>query len=79
MAYPWINNIRPAPKSPSNVRLFGYMGNTDRAFVMKLNKLVEAGAFEVHLDKTFKFDQVVDAFEAVNSHHLGRLALLPNT
>ena len=79
VAYPWINNIRPAPKAPSNVRLNGYMGNTNRDFVNKLNKLVEAGAFEVHLDKTFKLDQVVDAFEAVNSHHIGRLALLPNT
>ena len=79
VAFPWISSIRAAPKAPSNVRLLGYMGNTDRAFVMKLNKLVEAGAFEVHLGKTFKLDQVVDAFEAVNSHHLGRLALLPNT
>ena len=43
VAYPWINNIRPAPRSPSNVRLLGYMGNTERSFVKKLNKLVEAG------------------------------------
>ena len=79
VAYPWINSIMSAPRAPPNVRLLGYMGNTDRAFVKKLNKLVEAGVFEVHLGKTFKLDQVVDAFEAVNSHHLGRLALLPNT
>ena len=79
VAYPWLNSMRPPPMAPSNVRLLGYMGNTDRAFVKKLNELVGAAAFEVHLDKTFKLDQVVDAFEAVNSHHLGRLALLPNT
>ena len=79
VAFPWLSNMRPAPRAPSNVRLYGYMGNTERAFVIKLNKLVEAGAFEVHLDKTFKLDQVVDVFAAVNSHHLGRLALLPNT
>lgn len=79
VAYPWLNSMRSAPKAPSNVGLYGYMGNTDRAFVDKLNKLVEAGAFEVHLDKVFKLDQVVAAFKAVNSHHLGRIALLPNT
>ena len=79
VAYPWISSIMSAPRAPSNVRLLGYMGNTGRDFVKKLNKLVEAGAFEVHLDKTFKLDQVVDAFESLNSHHLGKLALLPNT
>ncbi len=45
--------------------------------VIKLNKLIESGAFEVHLGGTFTLDQAVDAYHAVGSHHLGRLALLP--
>lgn len=77
VAYPWVNQ-RPAPKAPSNVSLHGYNGNIDRALVMKLNKLIEAGTFEVYLDNTFTLDKAVDAFQAIGSHHLGRLALLPN-
>jgi NADPH:quinone reductase len=78
VAYPWTDNIRPPPRAPSSVRLFGYvLGNMDRALVPKLNELIEAGAFEVHLGKTFTLDQAVDAYRAVDSHHLGRLALLP--
>jgi len=76
VAYPWVNQ-RPAPKAPSTVRLSGYNGNLDRALVIKLNKLIESGAFEVHLGGTFTLDQAVDAYQAVGSHHLGRLALLP--
>ena len=78
VAYPWINQ-RPAPKAPSTVRLLGYNGNIDGAAVTKLNRMVEAGPFEVHLSKTFKLDQAAEAFQAVGSHHLGRLALLPNS
>jgi NADPH:quinone reductase len=76
VAYPWVNQ-RPAPKAPSNVRLHGYNGNIDRALVMKLNKLIESGAFEVHLGGTFTLDQAADAYKAVGSHHLGRVAILP--
>ena len=76
VAYPWVNQ-RPAPKAPSTVRLFGYNGNLDQDLVIKLNKLIESGAFEVHLGGTFTLDQAVDAYQAVGSHHLGRLALLP--
>ena len=76
VAYPWVNQ-RPVPRAPSTVRLFGYNENPDRALIIKLNKLVEAGAFEVHLGNTFTLDQAVDAYQAVGSHHLGRLAILP--
>jgi NADPH:quinone reductase-like Zn-dependent oxidoreductase len=76
VAYPWVNQ-RPAPKAPSTVRLSGYNGHLDRALVIKLNKLIESGAFEVHLGGTFTLDRAVDAYQAVRSHHLGRLALLP--
>jgi NADPH:quinone reductase len=78
VAYPWVNQ-RPPPKAPPTVRLLGYNENADRALLFKLNKLIEeASSFEVHLGKTFTLDQAVDAYQAVGSHHLGRLALLPN-
>jgi len=77
VAHPWVNQ-RPPPKAPSNVRLLGYNGNIDRPLIFKLNKLTEAGAFEVYLDKTFTLDQAANAYQAVSSHHLGRIALLPS-
>jgi NADPH2:quinone reductase len=77
VAYPWSNDIMPAPKAPPTVRLHGYMGNIDRALVIKLNGLIDAGPFEVHLGETFTLDRAADAYNAVRSHHLGRLALLP--
>jgi len=76
VAYPWVNQ-RPPPRAPSTANLSGYNGNIDRPLIMKLNKLVEEDAFEVHLDKTFTLDQAAVAFKAVGSHHLGRIALLP--
>jgi NADPH:quinone reductase-like Zn-dependent oxidoreductase len=76
VAYPWVNQ-RPPPKAPSTVRLHGYNGNIDRTLVIRLNRLIEAGPFKVHLDKTFTLDQSVEAYNAVGSHHLGRLVMLP--
>ena len=77
VAYPWVNQ-RPPPKAPSTVRLQGYNGNIDPALILKLNKLVDAGKFEVHLGKTFTLDQAVDGYNALGSHYLGRLAIFPN-
>ena len=79
VAYPWTDNLLPAPKAPSTVRLFGFIGNLNRASITTLNQLIESGAFEVHLGRTFTLDQAVDAFRAVGSHHLGRIALLLNS
>ncbi|MGD0636704.1 MAG: NADP-dependent oxidoreductase [Nitrososphaerales archaeon] len=76
VAYPWINQ-RPPPKAPSTVRLSGYNESPDRALITRLNELAEAGAFEVHLGRTFALDQAAEAYAAVTSHHLGRIALLP--
>lgn len=77
VAYPWVNQRAP-PKGPTAVRLLGYNGNIDRPLISTLNGLVEAGAFEVHLGMTFKLDRLGDAYQAVTSHHLGRIAVLPH-
>ncbi len=78
VAYPWVNQRAP-PKAPSNVSSIGYNLEMNRALIEKMNKLIEAGTFTVHIDKTFPLDQLEEGFKAVSSHHLGRLALLPNT
>jgi NADPH2:quinone reductase len=69
----------PALKIPPTVRLLHY--NIPKAYeqesIAKMNRLIEAGPFAVHLGGTFSLDQVVEAYRTVNSHYLGRLAVLP--
>jgi len=71
--------VRPPLKIPPTVRLLPY--NIPKAYeqesIAKMNRLIEAAPFEVHLGGTFSLDQVVDAYRIVDSHYLGRLALLP--
>jgi NADPH:quinone reductase-like Zn-dependent oxidoreductase len=46
--------------------------------IEKLNGLIEAGPFEVHVARTFPLNQAADAQRALNAHYLGKLALRPN-
>lgn len=67
---------------PSTVRVLSYMEGDywrkmPRALIGKLNKLIETGPFEVHLDRTFSLEEVLDAYQALTKHYLGKLALLP--
>ncbi len=77
VAYPWHTTQRPAPVVPSNVRSIAYDANIDRPLIRKLNRSIDTGDFEVHLGKTFSLDRVGEAHQALGSHYLGRLALLP--
>lgn len=85
VAYPWSDRQVPPPKVPQGVRMlpFPFSSNPEdrnvlhRSLMEKLNKMIEAGSFEVHLGKTFPLEQVVEAQAALNSHNLGRIALLP--
>jgi NADPH:quinone reductase len=68
----------PALKVPPTVRLLPYeYRNYDEASVRELNKLVQAGPFEVHLGRTFSLDEVGDAYRTLESHYLGRLTVVP--
>jgi NADPH:quinone reductase len=80
VAFPWwLNSNMPTLKVSSGVQLlpFTSLNEGEDALMSKLNRLVEAGSFEVHLGKTFSLDQVVDAQQALYSHYLGRMAILP--
>jgi len=74
--------VKP-PRVPSNVKLLPpYIvnkdpENMDRGLMDTLNKLIEAGPFEVHLDEIFSLDRIVDAHHALGLHHVGRLVLRP--
>jgi NADPH:quinone reductase-like Zn-dependent oxidoreductase len=82
VAYPWANNVMPAPRAPSNAHLFSFgivddQGKTPPGLMSKLNRLIEEGPFEVHIAKTYSLEKVADAHQTLNSHYLGRLALRP--
>ena len=49
----------------------------DPQAIEKLNRLIESGPFEVHISRTFSLDRAADAHRALETHHLGKLALRP--
>jgi NADPH:quinone reductase len=69
------NGVMPVPEPPHEMTVEAFDGNPDREILERLNALVEAGPFEVHIDKTFPLDQAAEAQAAVEKHHLGKIAL----
>ena len=45
--------------------------------IEKLNRLIEAGPFEVHIARTFPLDKAADAHRELDTHYLGKLGLRP--
>jgi NADPH:quinone reductase-like Zn-dependent oxidoreductase len=76
VAYP--NGVTPEPKARPGVRLSSYDVIVDPAAIEKLNRLIEAGPFEVHVARTFPLDQAAAAHRALDEHYLGKLALRPS-
>lgn len=75
VAYP--NGVEPAPKAPPGLKVAAYDGEPDREIIGKLNGLIEAGPFEVHIARTFPLEQAAEAHQALDEHYLGKLALRP--
>jgi len=73
VAYP--NGVDPAPKARKGITVRAYDGIPDPAALERLNRLIEAGPFEIYVDQTFTLDQAADAQRALERHHLGKLAL----
>src|SRR5262245_23225835 len=73
VAYP--NGVEPEPKAGPGVRLNSYDVIVDRGAIENLNRLIEAGPFEVHVSRTFRPDQAAEAHRALDEHFLGKLAL----
>lgn len=72
-AYP--NGVHPEPRAPEGVRLTAYNGEPDAEILERLNRLVDAGPFEVHVDRSFALEEAAEAHRALGRHHLGKLAL----
>jgi len=75
VAYP--HGVAPEPKVRPGVRISNYDVSIDRGAIAKLNRLIEAGPFEVHVARTFPLDQAAAAQQALAEHYLGKLALRP--
>ncbi len=73
VAYP--NGIQPEPAGRPALSLQRYNGEPDSEILGRLNRLVEAGPFEVHVGRTFALEEAARAHEAVRRHHLGKFVL----
>jgi NADPH2:quinone reductase len=73
-AYP--NGVEPIPKERAGIKIQSYNGEYAPPPFEKLNHLIEAGPFEVHVARTFNLDQAADAQRALEDHYIGKLALI---
>ena len=74
-AYP--NGVEPEPKAPPGLTIQSYDGRPDPQAFEKLNRLIEAGPFIVHIAGTFPLEKAADAQRSLAEHHLGKIALRP--
>src|SRR6185295_12017 len=73
IAYP--HGVMPEPTVPEGVAIEAYDGEFSPALVKRLNTLIDSGPFEVHVDRTFLLDEASKAHQALDKHHLGKIAL----
>ena len=69
------NGVMPVPKPPAGVSIEAYDGEGGREAIDRLNELIEAGQFEVHVHRVFPLEQAAAAQAALEEHHLGKIAL----
>jgi NADPH2:quinone reductase len=74
VAYP--NGVQPVPKERAGIKLQSYDGEYNPPPLDQVNRLIDAGPFEVKVARTFTLDQVADAQRALDDHYLGKLALI---
>ena len=73
-AYP--NGVEDVPQPREGVNVSSYNGEPDPKTFAKLNQLIDGGPFEVHIARTFQLEQAAEAQRALESHYLGKLALV---
>jgi NADPH:quinone reductase-like Zn-dependent oxidoreductase len=76
IAYP--TGVEPTPAAPPGAKVRRFDGMPKADTINKLNSLIEAGPFEVHVARAFPLNQAADAQRALDEHYLGKLALRPN-
>jgi len=75
VAYP--HGVYPEPKANPGVTIEAYDGTPGIDVMGKLNQLIEAGPFKVHIAESFPLERVIDAENALKRHFLGKLEVRP--
>ena len=73
IAYP--HGVMPEPTAPEGVEIQAYDGEVSPALIERLNALIDAGPFAVHVARTFRLEEAAQAHQALTEHHLGKIAL----
>jgi len=72
----WPRGIQPIAEHRRGIAYSEYMGDeATRETFEKLNRLIDAGPFEVHVSRVFSLEQAAEAHRALGEHYLGKLAL----
>ncbi|MBA2892343.1 quinone oxidoreductase family protein [Nonomuraea soli] len=66
-----VPELVTSPGSPVSY----YDGDRSRSATDRLNAIIEASSFEVHIAQSFPTERVRDAHRALNDHYVGKLAL----
>jgi NADPH:quinone reductase len=74
VAYP--NGVEDIPRARDGVKVMSYTWEPDPRMFSKLNELIDGGPFEVHIARTFKLENAAEAQRALDTHYLGKLALV---
>jgi NADPH:quinone reductase-like Zn-dependent oxidoreductase len=86
IAFP--TGVEPEPQARPGVKVIRYDGDADADIIDRFNRLIEVGSvddagpveippFEVTVARTFPLRNVVEAHRALETHFLGKIALLP--
>ena len=73
VAFP--NGVEPAPQARPGISVQPYDVIINPPAFARLNRLIDAGPFQVHIAKTFPLTQVRDAHRFLEEHYLGKLAM----
>jgi NADPH:quinone reductase len=73
LAYP--NGVELESKIRSDIKVTVYDGIPDQKAIDKLNRLIEAGPFQVHVAHSYPLEEATKALKDLNNHYLGKLAL----
>jgi NADPH:quinone reductase len=73
-AYP--NGVQDVPQARDGLKVTSYNGEPVPKTFARLNELIDGGPFEVHIARTFKLEDAAEAQRALESHYLGKLALV---
>ncbi|MFY1594947.1 quinone oxidoreductase family protein [Micromonospora sp. WMMD737] len=71
----WPNGVLPTPVTSPAATVSHYDGDRSRTATDRLNAIIEASSFEVHVARTFPLARAGDAHRALDDHYVGKLAL----